>query len=70
MRVGVLEKSSKISQNLQGRTCVGGPLIVKLQPAIAYKRLHGQLYQKCDAYMETLTQAISVNSKKKFYHDY
>ena len=70
MRVGVLEKSSKISQNLQGRPRVGGPFIVKLQPVIAYKRLLGQIFQKCDAYTETLTQVISVNSKKNFDHDY
>ena len=66
MHVGVLEKSSKISQNLQGRTRVGGPFIVKLQPVIAYKRLLGQLFQKCDTYRETLTQVISVNSEKFF----
>ena len=70
MRVGVLEKSSKIYHNLQRRTLVGGPFIVKLQPVIAYKRLLGQLFQKCDAYAETLTQVISVNSKKNFDHDY
>ena len=40
---------------------------VKLQPAIAYKRLLGQLYQTKDAYTETLTQVISVNFEKKLW---
>ena len=68
--VGVLEKFSKISQSLQGKTGAGGPFIVELQPVIAYKRLLGQLFQKCDAYTETLTQVLSINSKKNFDLDY
>ena len=47
-----------------------GSFIVKLQPVIAYKRLLGQLYQKRDAYTETLTQILSVNFEKKYEHDY
>ena len=42
-----------------------GPFILKLLPAIAYKRLLGQLYQKRNAYTETLTQVLSVNFSKK-----
>ena len=38
-----------------------GPFILKLQPAIASKRLLGQFYQKRNAFTETLTQALSVN---------
>ena len=67
MRVGVLEKSSKISQNLQGRPRVGGPFIVKLQPVIAYKRLLGQLYQKKTP---TRRRRDSVNFDKNYEHDY
>ena len=56
MPVGVLEEISKIFQNLQGP--VLGSFIVKLQPVIAYKRLLGQLYQKRDAYTETLHKSF------------
>ena len=38
-----------------GKSPFWGPLIVKLQPVIAYKRLLGQLYQKRDVYTKTLT---------------
>ena len=47
-----------------------GSFIVKLQLVMAYKRLLGQLYQKRDAYTETLTQILSVNFEKKYEHDY
>ena len=47
-----------------------GSFIAKLQPVMAYKRLVGQLYQKRDAYTETLTQIVSVNFEKKYEHDY
>ena len=47
-----------------------GSFIVKLQPVITCKRLLGQLYQKRDAYTETLTQILSVNFEKKYEHDY
>ena len=50
--MGFLEEISK-------RAC-----IVKLQHVMSYKRLLGQLYQKRDAYMETLTQLPSVNFEK------
>ena len=41
-----------------------GPLIIKLQHVMAYKRLLGQLSQKRDAYTETLAQLLSVNFEK------
>ena len=68
MPVGVLEEISKFFPNLQGP--VLRSFIVKLQPVIAYKRLLGQLYQKRDAYTETLTQILSVNFETKYEHDY
>ena len=55
-----LENLSKFA----GKSPCWGPFIVKLQPVIAYKRLLGQLYQKRDAYTETLTQILSVNFEK------
>ena len=61
-----LENFSKFA----GKNPCWGPFIVKLQPVIAYKRLLGQLYQKRDAYTETLTQILSVNFEKKYEHDY
>ena len=61
-----LENLSKFA----GKSPCWGPFIVKLQPVIAYKRLLGQLYQKRDAYTETLTQILSVNFEKKYEHDY
>ena len=53
LKVGVLEEISKVFQNLQ--RSVLGSFIVKWQPVLAYKRLLDQLYQKRDAYTETLT---------------
>ena len=66
--MGVLDEISKIYQNLQGNSPCWGPFIEKLQPVIAYKRLLGQLYQKRDAYMETLSQALPVNFEKNYEH--
>ena len=59
-----LENLSKFA----GKSPCWGPFIVKLQPVIAYKRLIGQLYQKRDAYMETLSQALPVNFEKNYEH--
>ena len=55
-----LENSSKFA----GMSPCWGPFIVKLHPVIAYKRLLGQLYQKRDAYTETLSEALPVNFEK------
>ena len=48
-----------------GKSPCWSPFILKLQPA--YKWLLGQLYQKRDAYTETLTQVLAVNFEKKFW---
>ena len=53
-----------------GKSPCWGLLFVKLQPVKAYKRLLGQLFQKRDAYTETLTQVLSVNFEKNYEHDY
>ena len=55
-----LKKLSKFA----GKSPCWGPSIVKLQHVMAYKRSLGQLYQKRDAYTETLTQVLSVNFEK------
>ena len=47
-----------------GKSPCWGPFLVKLQPVIAYKRLLGQLYQKGDAYTETLSEALPVSFEK------
>ena len=67
---GCSGRNLKNLSKFAGKSPCWGPFIVKLQPVIAYKRLLGQLYQKRDAYTETLTQILSVNFEKKYEHDY
>ena len=57
------KKSQKVFKICRKEPVLGS-FIAKLQPVIAYKRLLGQLYQKRDAYTETLTQLLSVNFEK------
>ena len=47
-----------------------GLFFVKLQHVMAYSRLLVQLYQKRNAYRETLTQLLSGNFEKKYEQDY
>ena len=54
----------KIFSEFAGKSRCWGLFIVKLQHVMVYKRLLGQLYQKRDAYKETLTQLLSVNFEK------
>ena len=61
---GCSGRNLKNLSKFAGKSPCWGPFIVKLQPVIAYKRLLGQLYQKRDAYTETLTQILSVNFEK------
>ena len=61
---GCSGRNLKNLSKFAGKSRCWGPFIVKLQPVIAYKRLLGQLYQKRDAYTETLTQLLSVNFEK------
>ena len=53
-----------------GKSSCWGPFILQLQLVIAFVRLLGQLYQKNDAYTETLTQVLPVNFEKNDEHDY
>ena len=55
-----LKKFSKFAR----KSPCWGPFIVNLQHVMAYKRVLGQLYQKRDAYTETLTESFSVNFEK------
>ena len=61
---GRSERNLKNLSKFAGKSPCWGPSIVKLQHVMAYKRSLGQLYQKRDAYTETLTQVLSVNFKK------
>ena len=54
----------KFFSKFAGKSPCWGPFVVKLQHVMAYKRLLGQLYQKRDAYTETLTRSLSVNFGK------
>ena len=67
---GCSGRNLKNLSKFAGKSRCWGPFIVKLQPVIAYKRLLGQLYQKRDAYMETLSQALPVNFEKNYEHGY
>ena len=67
---GCSGRNLKNLSKFAGKSPCWGPFIVKLQPVIAYKRLIGQLYQKRDAYMETLSQALPVNFEKNYEHGY
>ena len=60
---GVLEQISKFFEICREEPVLGS-FIVKLKPVIAYKRLLSQLYQKRDAYTETLTRVLSANFEK------
>ena len=64
------KKSQFFFQNLQIRGRTGVFFFVKLQHVMAYNRLLDQLYQKRNAYRETLTQLLSGNFEKKYEHDY
>ena len=64
------KKSQFFFQNLQIRARTGVFFFVKLQHVMAYNRLLDQLYQKRNAYRETLTQLLSGNFEKKYEHDY
>ena len=55
---GCSGRNLKNLSKFAGKSPCWGPFIVKLQPVIAYKRLLGQLYEKRDAYTETLTQIL------------
>ena len=57
-------RNLKSFSRFTGKSPCWGPFTGKLLPVIAYKRLLGQLYQKRDAYTETLTQVLSVNLEK------
>ena len=58
---GFSGKNLKNFSKFAGKSPCWGPFIIKLQHVMSYKRLLGQLYQKRDAYTETLTQLLSVN---------
>ena len=58
---GFSGKNFKIFSKFAGKSPCCGPFIIKLQHVTSYKRLLGQLYQKREAYTETLTQLLSVN---------
>ena len=60
----VFWKNLKNLSKFTGKSPCWDPLIVKLQPVIAYERFLGQLYQKRNAYTETLSQALPVNFQK------
>ena len=61
---GFSGKSLKIFSKLAGKSSYWVLFIVKLQHVMSYKRLHGQFYQKRDAYTETFTQLLSVKFEK------
>ena len=61
---GCSGRSLKFFSKFAGKSPCWGPFVVKLQHVMAYKRLLGQLYQKRDAYTETLTRSLSVNFGK------
>ena len=70
---GCSGKNLKSFSKFAGMSPCWSPFIVILLPVIAYKkkptyRLLGQLYQKRDAYTETLTQVLSLNLKKNCEH--
>ena len=67
---GCCGRNLKNVSQFAGQSPWWGLFIVKLQPLIAYKRLLGQLFEKRDAYTETLTQMLSVNFEKNYEHDY
>ena len=67
---GCYGRNLKNVSQFAGKSPWWGLFIVKLQPLIAYKRLLGQLFEKRDAYTETLTQVLSVNFEKNYEHDY
>ena len=63
----MVKSSGRNLKNLSkfaGKSTWWDPFIVNLKPVIAHKRLLGQLYQKIDAYTETLPQALPVNFEK------
>ena len=67
LRVFKICREEPVPGNLCLGTCepeTWSPFIVKLQHVMSYKILFGQLYQKRDAYTETLTQLLSVNFGK------
>ena len=61
---GFSGRNLKFFSKFAGKSPCWGPFIIKLQHVMFYKRLLGQLYQKRDAYTETLTQLCSVNFEK------
>ena len=61
---GFSGRNLKIFSKFAGKSSCWGPFIVKLQHVMSYNRLLGQLYQKRDAYTDTLTQLLSVNFEK------
>ena len=61
---GFSGRNLKFFSKFAGKSPCWGPFIIKLQHVMSYKRLLGQLYQKRDAYTETLTQLCSVNFEK------
>ena len=61
---GCSGRNLKNLSKFAGKSPCWDPFIVKLQPVIAYKRFLGQLYQKRNAYTETLSQALPVNLEK------
>ena len=61
---GFSGRNLKIFSKFAEKNLCWGPFIVKLQHLMSYKILLGQLYQKRDAYTETLTQLLSANFEK------
>ena len=61
---GCSGRNLKNLSKFAGKSPCWDPFTVKLQPVIAYKRFLGQLYQKRNAYTETLSQALPVNLEK------
>ena len=70
LHVGVLEEISIFFSKFADKSTYWGLFFVKLQHVMAYNRLLDQLYQKRNAYRETLTQLLSGNFEKKYEHGY
>ena len=56
-----LKETKVFACGFSGKNLFLGSCHCKLAALMSYKRLHGQLYQKRDAYTETHTQSLSVN---------
>ena len=65
---GCSRRNLKNLSKFAGKSPCWGPLIVKLQPVIAFKRLLGQLYQKRDSYTQIPSKALPVNFENNYEH--